>query len=298
MTMKYITDALLSAVCAGMKVCMDERSRCTVSFKPLHKVACPQVAIASQIVTSADLAVQEAILESLLNAGLGNCSLEAEEETPSVSRFTAGPNGCTIFVDPIDGTLTYSLGCAHWAEAAAQAGFSATVIEQTMLKTDPSLYGIVVGASVPDDGLVAICALPELGTVFHMSGDRVFRNGAPFKYSGAPKPTRIVIGRRLLDPDGNSAPFAARGIEVRWFSGSAPGVLRWILEDDCTGYTGLECLFDIQLAALIARCLGFIVTDRRGRPFVPTLHGVVDGIVIASTADESAKIIEALQQYD
>lgn len=58
------------------------------------------------IVTNADLAVQEAILQEIAKTKLVECQLIAEEDTPSVAKFR-GTNGLTLTLDPIDGTIWY-----------------------------------------------------------------------------------------------------------------------------------------------------------------------------------------------
>lgn len=59
------------------------------------------------MVTSADLAVQEAILSEMAKTKLTECELIAEEDTPSVSKFK-GKNGLVLTLDPIDGTIFYA----------------------------------------------------------------------------------------------------------------------------------------------------------------------------------------------
>lgn len=59
------------------------------------------------IVTEADLAVQEYILSEMAKTELVECELLAEENTPSVSKFK-GSNGLVLTLDPIDGTLIYA----------------------------------------------------------------------------------------------------------------------------------------------------------------------------------------------
>ena len=61
------------------------------------------------IVTGADLQVQEFILSKLAETPLAECELFAEEETPSVSKFR-GTNGLVLLIDPIDGTAKYVSG--------------------------------------------------------------------------------------------------------------------------------------------------------------------------------------------
>lgn len=62
---------------------------------------------AVDIVTEADTAVQEFILLEMVKTKLVECQLFAEEDTPSVSRFT-GTSGLVLALDPIDGTIIYA----------------------------------------------------------------------------------------------------------------------------------------------------------------------------------------------
>src|SRR3989344_5446151 len=61
------------------------------------------------MVTDADLAVQEAILNEMAKTKLRECKVVAEENTPSVSKFK-GTNNLTVTIDPIDGTFIYTSG--------------------------------------------------------------------------------------------------------------------------------------------------------------------------------------------
>ncbi len=63
----------------------------------------------SDIVTEADLAVQEFLLGKLVKTDLVNCRLLGEENTPLASKFT-GTNGYYLGIDPIDGTAIYARG--------------------------------------------------------------------------------------------------------------------------------------------------------------------------------------------
>ncbi len=58
------------------------------------------------IVTEADLAVQEAVLLEFTKTKLVECELIAEEDTPSVAKFKC-TNGLVLTLDPIDGTIFY-----------------------------------------------------------------------------------------------------------------------------------------------------------------------------------------------
>ncbi len=59
------------------------------------------------IVTEADLAVQEFVLSEIAKTPLVHCKLFAEEATPLVSKFD-GTNGYILALDPIDGTALYA----------------------------------------------------------------------------------------------------------------------------------------------------------------------------------------------
>ncbi len=61
------------------------------------------------IVTSADLAVQEFILSRLIQSDLKECELIGEEETPSAHLF-AKTSKYVLTLDPIDGTKLYAEG--------------------------------------------------------------------------------------------------------------------------------------------------------------------------------------------
>lgn len=65
------------------------------------------------IVTEADFKVQEFLLQSLANTELINCKLLAEENTPTVSKFT-GTNGFYLTIDPINGTSLYANKSNHF----------------------------------------------------------------------------------------------------------------------------------------------------------------------------------------
>lgn len=61
------------------------------------------------IVTDADLAVQEFLLKEISKTELVNCRLLAEEDTSSVKKFNEQGNYYLV-LDPIDGTATYAEG--------------------------------------------------------------------------------------------------------------------------------------------------------------------------------------------
>lgn len=164
-----------------------------------------------------------------------------------------------IFIDPIDGTLAYAIGCPGWEGRASSAGFPESLLRQTKEKVDSSFYGMVLGALIPGSDPVAVCVLPEHGAVYHASQGIAFRNGVSFRHHISSSPLRTAIGRRLLDADGEkSTPFASAGIDVSWFSGSSPAVLWRVFQDVCAAYADLNCGFDGQLSTVIARAAGLL----------------------------------------
>lgn len=63
----------------------------------------------ADVVTSADLAVQEFVLKRLAKSKLADCELIAEEETPSIDLF-AKKSQYVLSLDPIDGTKIHAEG--------------------------------------------------------------------------------------------------------------------------------------------------------------------------------------------
>jgi fructose-1,6-bisphosphatase/inositol monophosphatase family enzyme len=299
MHVEEITNVLSQAARLGAEVCVNERRTCTLSIKPPELDSPPHVALALQVVTSADLVVQEVILQHLLSHGLGRCALRAEEDTALVHKFVPSPGAPTIYVDPIDGTLAYCIGCDGWEGVATRAGFSDLVVQLTKARTDPRLYGIVLGASYPDSTVASVCCLPELGLFFQAVNGRAFLNDDPLGFDVKARPIRVAIGRRLLDAAGEGARhFTNAAMDVFWFCSSSPAVLYHLFEGNCTAYAGIDCAFDMQLATVIAQSGGLYAAARDGSPFAPDLLHHVPGIVIASSAEAAARIAAVMQYYD
>jgi len=298
LTLDTVTEILLKSAAIGGEVCRTQRQHSSVCFKPSQEPSTSLVALACSIVTSADLIVQETILECLLAKGLEECAIQAEEDTPSLQRFGGNERLATLYVDPIDGTLAYSLGCPGWEEQALSAGFGRDVLTNTREGVDQRFYGVVLGAFVPGSGIAAVCALPELAVTYHGLHGLAFRNGTEVRPPVTSRASRVAIGRRLLDPNGmTSTPFANAGLPIRRFNASSPGVLWQLLEGACTSYAGVNCGYDMQLASVIASAAGFSASDRHGNALVPNLAGVVD-IVLASSEDEKERICDIMLQFE
>ncbi|HEY4487609.1 MAG TPA: inositol monophosphatase family protein [Candidatus Paceibacterota bacterium] len=69
---------------------------------------------AGDIVTEADLAVQEFLLKKMAKTDLVKCRLLAEEDTPTVSLFDGNGN-YYLGIDPIDDTAIYAIGGEHFS---------------------------------------------------------------------------------------------------------------------------------------------------------------------------------------
>jgi hypothetical protein len=119
--------------------------------------------------TSADIAAQETLLQSLLARFPGVC-LRAEEDTPTVARFPETADA-SVVIDPIDGTL------------------------RCYLQGDGS-YGVMVGLAIGNRYHAAVVALPREGLLFQA----VLGDGASAATGDGPaRPIEFDgDGRRLL----------------------------------------------------------------------------------------------------
>lgn len=68
----------------------------------------------ADIVTEADLAVQEFLLKEIIKTDLVNCRLLAEENTTFTDRFNT-QGKYYLSIDPIDGTATYAVGGEYFS---------------------------------------------------------------------------------------------------------------------------------------------------------------------------------------
>jgi len=68
----------------------------------------------ADIVTEADLVVQEFLLKEIIKTDLVNCRLLAEEDTSLTNKFN-GEGKYYLSIDPIDGTATYAVGGEYFS---------------------------------------------------------------------------------------------------------------------------------------------------------------------------------------
>jgi hypothetical protein len=145
--------------------------------------------LVKQALTEADTAAQETVLETL-RLHYPGVSLEAEEDTPLVSRFPSGADALVI-IDPIDGTLH------SYLEAGGP-------------------YAVIVGLAFKRELRAALVALPREGLSFAATagrGARMTRAG------GAGRPTRLDShGTRVLVSHGMPQPvidhLVAQGLDA------------------------------------------------------------------------------------
>jgi fructose-1,6-bisphosphatase/inositol monophosphatase family enzyme len=292
MDLGSLADILLHAADAAAEVMRVERSKAAIAFKDLDDQPRTARTMARCMVTSADLAVQEVVLRILLDSGMLDFNIVAEESTSSVAKFQSASSSVgTLFVDPIDGTLGFAVGSSSFEGAARKAGFAADTIASVRAHRDPRMYGIVLGAEIPGLGIVSVCSLPELGIVYHAINNQAFRQRLPLKCPPAPCTSCWVISSSILDsPKGDLILSDMQGIPIRR-SGSNPAALWQVLEGDCSGYVAVQKPFDGQLAAVIASAAGLLVTDKDGVPFAAKdLRGSEESLIWAFTRTELKRL--------
>jgi fructose-1,6-bisphosphatase/inositol monophosphatase family enzyme len=290
--LSVLADSLLDAAEAAGRVMREERLAATVRFKDLNDHPRTLRTMAESIVTSADLAVQECVLSRLLDSGLANFAIVAEESTGSVAKFQSGSTSTgTLFLDPIDGTLTFALGCQSLENAALEAGFASDTVASVRAQRDPRMYGLVLGAEIPRVGVVSVCSLPELGVLYHAINGHAFRQRLPLKCPSPPRRRCWVVSSSILDSSSaGSALSAMEGVPI-CRSGSNPAALWYVLEGNCSGYVAVNKPFDGQLAAVVARAAGLLVTGTGDAPFAAErLRGCEESLIWAFTRTELRRL--------
>lgn len=216
-----------------------------------------------QALTQGDTAAQEVLLTRLLER-FPEVRLEAEEDTPHVSRFPMDSNA-TVVIDPIDGTLhSYLEG------------------------TGP--YSIIVGLALGGVYRAALVGLPREGLFFDAEtgcGARMARA------QGSPRTARVdASGSRVLvshgTPEAVVQGLRERGLDPVPASGGAVSVaplisgvragLRFVPSGAGISIRG-------RVGALISREAGAWVRGRGGAPFPDDMES--DAPVLLVTASES-----------
>jgi fructose-1,6-bisphosphatase/inositol monophosphatase family enzyme len=235
-----------------------------------------EVTAVKQALTEGDTAAQEVLLERLLEEFPG-VRLEAEEDTPHVSRFPTASDAVVV-IDPIDGTLhSYLEG------------------------TGP--YSVIMGLAIRGVYRAALVGLPREGLFFDAAagcGARMSRAGGP------PRRARVdATGNRVLvshgTPDAVSARLREQGFDPVPASGGAVSVapliagvragLRFVPSGSGISIRG-------RVGALISREAGAWVRGRGGAPFPDDMQSTAPALLVAAAEADLALLDEALDAGD
>jgi fructose-1,6-bisphosphatase/inositol monophosphatase family enzyme len=223
--------------------------------------------------TVADTASQEALLTPLLEH-FPDVALEAEEDTPSVTRFAASSDAVVV-IDPIDGTLRFYL------EGAGP-------------------YAVMIGLAIHGRYEAGLVSLPRERLCFEAvrgAGASVVRKDGTAEPISATEPTgkRVFVSHNL--PAAAADRLRERGYEVTAASGGAisvapliPGVcagLRLVRENpDGVSIRG-------RIGALIAAEAGALVMGATG-PFPDSIREPAEALLTAAAQPDLDALYDAL----
>jgi len=222
--------------------------------------------------TIADTASQEALLIPLLEH-FPQVKLEAEEDTPSVSRFSQSGDALVV-IDPIDGTLRFYL------EAKGP-------------------YAVMIGLAIGDRYEASLVALPREQLCFDAvrgRGARVRSRDAAVKAVtlGEPTGNRILVSHNL--PTSAVERLRDLGYEVAAAGGAIsvapliPGVCAGLrlARESAEGVS-----IRGRIGALISAEAGALVTGATG-PFPSEIRVPAPALLIATTPKIQAHLQDAL----
>ncbi len=222
--------------------------------------------------TMADTAVQEAILEALLQH-FPEVSLQAEEDTPLVSEFPTRAQA-EIVIDPIDGTLH------SYIEARGP-------------------YACIVGLAVNGRYEAGVVALPREGLCFDAARGGIARRTRP---RGPSRPwkaeatgSRVVVSHELPKPA--VARLKEYGYEVWFGSGGAISVAPLI-----PGFrAGLRFSPNMKsisirgrVGVLLSRVAGGEAWAEDGHPFPDDLDDPARALVVCAEPADRDVLLSAL----
>ncbi len=228
-----------------------------------------------QALTEAVLRVQEEILQALLQ-DFPDCSLAAEEDTPSVSLFSSEAPA-TVIIDPIDGTLR------SYLEGAGP-------------------YAVIVGLVLAGRVHAALVAVPQEGIVFRGA----VGNGVQgILGAGEARDIRVrADGRRILVSHTLEGKLLraleAEGFEVEPACGGAIAVAP-LIPGVCAGLrlvaSSAEGGVSIRgrVGVLLAREAGAHIRGDAGREFPLDLESPNWSLRITANEEDQARIERALE---
>jgi fructose-1,6-bisphosphatase/inositol monophosphatase family enzyme len=223
--------------------------------------------------TIADTASQEALLIPLLEH-FPQVKLEAEEDTPSVSRFSKSGDALVV-IDPIDGTLRFYL------EAKGP-------------------YAVMVGLAIGDRYEASLVALPREQLHFDAvrgGGARVRSGDVAVKAVtlGEPTGNRILVSHNL--PTSAVERLRDLGYEVAAAAGGAISIAP-LIHGVCAGLRLARENADGvsirgRIGALIAAEAGALVTGATG-PFPSEIRTPAPALLVAATPETLSHLQDAL----
>ncbi len=232
---------------------------------------------AKAALTIADTASQEALLIPLLRH-FRSARLDAEEDTPSVGRFTGEDPETHVVVDPIDGTLHFYLGGA-------------------------GPYAVMAGLAIAGRYEAGVVALPREELFLHAvrgSGARRARGEGAYAPVRARAEGRVMLVsqglppavRRRLEADGwTLRPGAGGAIAV---APLVPGVAAGLRVAKRGGSISRQG----RIGVLIAREAGACVLGARGEPFPEAIDAPAPVLVVAAERDDARALVDALRASD
>lgn len=250
--------------------------------------------------TNGDIGVQNFILKTFLDNGFADCQIFAEENEESalyLDRFAKDSKN-RIFIDPIDGTLSYALGHPD-TNGLIKKQFGengCNIVKRVNLDN----YGILLGFESDKQPTFAVGGLPVKKILYYSSEGQSYRNGKPFYYQQVERTIdkKIFLRPTLVHFD---YLFTNAGFEVLYFNG--PGALYWILEENFNGLVAKSSRkpndYPWQIQAMIAKNAGLIVVDEDMKEFPIYDFGTPKkSLVIArdqNTAETLANILKKIK---
>ena len=225
------------------------------------------------LVTDADLAADKAITETLRNVGAPGRILSEESQT---TLSVSGPESeLTWLVDPLCGTVPFSMGMDHW--------------------------GVNIALRRGGDLLAASLPLPSLGESLSASQNGgVLRNGTPFTVTPPRhKLSESTVGLEVDGPDEWRARLSS-GLEwiphvsqINTFASAAyPTALVCLGRLPAAVFYGIEPMH-FAAGAMIASELGILVTDDKGDEIDWSKDEELD-VVIFGWQDVHSQLIDAM----
>jgi fructose-1,6-bisphosphatase/inositol monophosphatase family enzyme len=223
--------------------------------------------------TVADTASQEALLAPLLEH-FPQVKLEAEEDTPSVSRFSDSGDALVV-IDPIDGTLRFYL-------------------------EGRGPYAVMIGLAIRDRYEASLVALPREQLCFDAvrgRGARICEKNAAAKTAALGETTgnRILVSHNL--PSSAVERLQDHGYEVAAASGGAISVAP-LIPGVCAGLRLVRgnsegVSIRGRIGALISAEAGALVMGATA-PFTPEIRTPAPALLIATNQNTLAHLQDAL----